>query len=195
MVCIANIEDFYGNGKKFKIIYIFFKNNYQKTCFFRKKIVSLQCKRKILKNYKLNDIYRYMKKNLLLTQNIIEQAERISEVILNGVASLSSANPVYRLSRSQLLDIFNIGSTILIVNCCTMGQVADEYTFEGFGSEHYKAEGDGCIQLGLQLLCAIWESNEVMLGWYRMDMTGDEFKIEWEFGDGMWAMCDDFFRN
>lgn len=136
-----------------------------------------------------------MKKNLLLTQNIIEQAERISEVILNGVASLSSANPVYRLSRSQLLDIFNIGSTLLIVNCCTMGQVADEYTFEGFGSEHYKAEGDGCIQLGLQLLCAIWESKELMLGWYRMDMTGDEFKIEWEFGDGMWAMCDDFFYN
>lgn len=131
-------------------------------------------------------------KILTITQTIIKQAEALAVTILEGVTALCQVNPEFKLSTQQLMQLYNLGCQICIINNIQLKDLYnDGFFFEGYKSECYLGEDEGYINITLQLLECIWEKDDMMLGWWRMNA---DHEVYWEYGDGCYALLDEFFR-
>ena len=104
------------------------------------------------------------------TKTIIEQAEALAVAILDGVTALCQATPVFTLSTQQLMQLYNLGCQICIINNIQLEDLYDDgFFFEGYESECFLVEDEGYINLALQLLECIWQKDDMLLGWWQMN--------------------------
>lgn len=127
-----------------------------------------------------------MKNILNLVDHIILQARCMADAVIDGLSALSSANPYHILSKEQLMNLYNIGYMVVVYNNLSgIDEINEEFQFEGFDEKCYLSQGDGYIQLALQLLSAIAAEKNWDISWYclrhEVDNPADVIRVYWEY--------------
>lgn len=107
-----------------------------------------------------------MKNFILLTQEIITQAQEMLGEIMSRLTNLSKANPVFEVSYDMKNRMSELGWDICLINKCNPSDIADEFHFDGLDAECYIGPEDEHLTVCLNLLCALAEAEGKDISWY-----------------------------
>lgn len=131
-----------------------------------------------------------LKATLLSNDFIIAQAEQLAAYILSMVSGLCKARPTFTLDKENIMMLMDIGNLLCRINECSPEQIQDVFKIDGYDTELYLAH-QNTLQVGLCLLMAIWEKEDMELGWFRWDGSVEDINISWHMDDWLMFQLDD----
>lgn len=108
-----------------------------------------------------------MKDLLFLNTLIIQQAIRLASLIKVMVSDAIMVKEDYILPNTMVKEIRQMGIDICLINQTNCEHIAESFKFEGYDCECYFDFGDDYLMLGMQLLIAVWDKDNIDLSWFN----------------------------